>query len=282
MLEDKTRYHIANDYIDNPLKFDGFNLIQIGRRFCEPSAVVLPHTHMNWFELTIVTGGEGYVITNDDKCKVKSGDIYLSFPYEIHAIHADDKNKLEYDFFSFNCEDEKLNGFFKEITISHRAADSRIFNDENIVSLIRNAISEFSANELFFNEVINSILKQVIIYIVRNFNYLKINSPDVSNAEILCLQLMNYIDTHIYSLYNLCELTNKFKYNYSYLSALFKKTTDKTLAEYFRTRKLETAKALILEKKKKVGEIAEMLNYSSTFAFSKAFKEKYGVPPTKI
>ena len=93
---------------------------------------------------------------------------------------------------------------------------------------------------------------------------------------------MNYIDTHIYSLCNLCELTEKFKYNYSYLSSLFKKTTNKTLAEYFRNRKLETAKALVIEKNKKIGEIAEMLNYSSTFAFSKAFKEKYGVSPSKI
>ena len=111
MLEDKTRYHIANNYIDNPLKFKNFNLIQIGRRYLEPSAVVLPHTHMNWFELTIVTGGEGYVITNGEKYKVQTGDIYLSFPYEIHEIRADDKNKLEYDFFSFICEEEKLKLF---------------------------------------------------------------------------------------------------------------------------------------------------------------------------
>ena len=120
------------------------------------------------------------------------------------------------------------------------------------------------------------------MYIIRNFNNSKRDDRTVSDAEILCLQLMNYIDTHIYSLCNLYDLSDKFNYNYSYLSALFKKTTNKTLAEYFRNRKLETAKVLILEKNKKIGEIAEMLNYSSTFAFSKAFKEKYGISPSKI
>ena len=217
-----------------------------------------------------------------EKYKVQTGDIYLSFPYEIHEIRADDKNKLEYDFFSFICEEEKLKNYFNDITISHRDANLRVFKNENVVSLISNAISEFSIQKIFFNKIIDSILTQVLIYVVRDFNDLKQNSVGVSDAEILCLQLMNYIDTHIYSLCNLCELTEKFKYNYSYLSSLFKKTTNKTLAEYFRNRKLETAKALVIEKNKKIGEIAEMLNYSSTFAFSKAFKEKYGVSPSKI
>jgi AraC-like DNA-binding protein len=45
---------------------------------------------------------------------------------------------------------------------------------------------------------------------------------------------------------------------------------------------LETARVLILERKKKFGEIADLLNYSSLFSFSKAFKAKYGISPREL
>ena len=93
---------------------------------------------------------------------------------------------------------------------------------------------------------------------------------------------MNYIDTHIYSLTSLEELAEKFNYNYSYLSALFSKITGKTLREYYLERRLEVARTMVLEKNKKIWEIADMLNYSSAFAFSKAFTAKYGVSPKQM
>jgi AraC-like DNA-binding protein len=87
---------------------------------------------------------------------------------------------------------------------------------------------------------------------------------------------MNYIDTHIYTIKKLEELAPKFNYSYGYLSGLFQRTTGKTLSEYHKHRKMETGKVLILEKKKSISEIAEMLGYN-LYSFSKAFKNTYGV-----
>ena len=41
---------------------------------------------------------------------------------------------------------------------------------------------------------------------------------------------------------------------------------------------METGKVLILEKKKNISEIAEMLGYN-LYSFSKAFKRMHGVSP---
>ena len=41
---------------------------------------------------------------------------------------------------------------------------------------------------------------------------------------------------------------------------------------------MEIAKTLIMEKKKKINEIAEMLGYN-LYSFSKSFKSTYGVSP---
>ena len=90
---------------------------------------------------------------------------------------------------------------------------------------------------------------------------------------------MNYIDTHIYSLKNLEDLADITDYSYGYLSALFKKTTSNTLSNYYHEKKLDAARLLILENKYKIIEIAEMLNYTSVYSFSKAFSNRYGVSP---
>ena len=282
MIKEIAKYAIRHDHLFNPLKFGEINLLQVARCYFEPQMGINPHTHINWFELTAITSGEGTILTNGEPCPVKTGDVHLSFPYEVHEIRADKNVNLEYDCLSFSCDGDSFKKYFNDISITHSSATSRVFKDEKIAPLIASAISELSAKKLYSDEIMTSLLTQTIVYIIRNFNNVESNDNDITETKILCLQIMNYIDTHIYSLKNLQEVADKFNYNYSYLSFLFKKVTNKTLSEYMRNKKLEIAKTLIIEGKKKINEVAEMLNYSSLFAFSKAFKLKFGVSPSKI
>lgn len=282
MSETKTRYHWIKDYVTEPLTLGEIDLLQIGRRYCEPTEIIGAHPHLDWFELTIVTKGTGVVITNGAETKVQTGDIYLSFPCDVHDIRADAENKLDYDFLSFVCHDKNLRAELKNITRSYWGGENRVFQDEKISFLVKQAISEFlTENQQHSTILLADILHLILVYLIRDFSNVKQKTANVSEAEVLCFQLMNYIDTHIYSIEKLEELAPKFNYNYGYLSGLFKRTTGKTLFEYFQHRKMETAKALLLEKKKKVGEIAEMLGYT-LYSFSKAFKSKYGISPKNM
>lgn len=282
MMENKTRYHLNKHYVENPLPFGDVHLLQLGRRFCEPTEIIPAHPHLNWFELTVVTKGCGTIITNDEKSIVHAGDIYLSFPCDIHEIQADCNTKLEYDFFSFYSANETLAKDLKNITQNYRGGDKRIFQDNKISQLIECAISEFMpAEQPHSQNALSDIFHLILIYLIRDFNNIPQSSTNISEPEILCFQIMNYIDTHIYTVKNLEEIAPKFNYNYGYLSGLFKRTTGKTLSEYHLHRKMETGKALVLENKKSIGEIAEMLGYN-LYSFSKAFKRTYGISPKNM
>lgn len=282
MSEMKPRYQINNFYPSNPLKFGDVYLLQIGRRYCEVGDVITAHPHFKWFEFTSVTGGRGTISTNGTDTEVRPGDIYVSFPCDVHEIRADLGERMEYDFFSFYCEDEALRVDLNRLTREYRAESERVFSDGKIAELIKNAISEFSDSEKPYSKaVLADIFHLIVIYLIRNFENSEMKSQNVSDSEILCFNLMQYIDTHIYSIKNLADIAKKFNYNYGYLSGLFKKTTGKTLSEYCNHRKMETAKVLVMEKKKKIGEIAEMLGYN-LYSFSKAFKEKFGVSPKNM
>jgi AraC-like DNA-binding protein len=92
---------------------------------------------------------------------------------------------------------------------------------------------------------------------------------------------MNYVDSHIYTLKSLKELGVLTGYNYNYASNVFKAVTGETLLNYYRSKRLKTARLLLNEGKLSVSELSTLLNYSSVYAFSRAFKDKYGVSPTK-
>lgn len=279
MLYEKTRYIFDNTYMNEPLRFGDLYLVQIGRRYCDPSSVISAHSHINWFELTLVTAGKGRIYTNNEAEEVQPQDIYLSFPGDIHEIRANDDSKLEYDYFSFFCADSKWQSELEQID---RSPKNRSFKDDRISSLISLALAEFTGQKEYCTDLLDCIFHQIIIYLIRDFKEISKTLPEVSDAKILCLQLMNYIDAHIYSDETLESAAKEFNYNYSYLSSLFRKTTGKNLYEYYHERKMETAKVLLLENRKKIYEIAQMLNYSNQFSFSKAFKASFGISPKQM
>lgn len=279
----KNVYHIDNAYMQDPLKFDDIYLVQLGRLFCPGGAEYSEHVHLNWYELTVVTDGRGTVYTGGVAVPVSAGDIFLSFPADVHKIASDSQDPLKYDFFSFSTENSELTCELERIHAAFGAPESRVFSDGRINSLVSLAINEISDETLTFREkMMHSILLQIIIYVIRAFGTKCAASPfkNTDSQDILCYQIMSYIDTHIFSLSKLSDLAVSMNYNYSYISALFKRTTGRTLSDYYMSTRLKTARLLIEEGKLKISEIAELLNYSSIYVFSRAYKKKYGVAPS--
>lgn len=276
------KYHLNKYFYPSPLKFSDIFLIQIGRLYFSPSDSVHMHTHKQFYELTIITDGEGWVKTNGIEMPVSRGDIHLALPCDTHEIRSSANAPMKYDFFSFYTENESYNEKLCEIC-GYLSPSDRIFRDERISALICNAIMEFVNKECFSEELLYSVFNQIIIYLIRNAEHgtAAIRSRGVSQKETVCYQLMNYIDTHIYELTSLREFEKITSYNYSYLSTLFKETTGSTLSSYYQNKRLEAARQLILEGNETITKIAELLNYSSIYSFSRAFKEAYGVTPKK-
>lgn len=274
-------YHLDNSHIETPLVFGDIYVHQAGTLYCNRSTVINPHKHKVLFELTIVLDGEGEIITNGEPTKVKGRDIYLSFPDDTHAIRSDFRNPLKYDFLSFSTDNKKLKGEFDKIVQTNKEASERMFFDDKIRELTEDIISELNNPEQYFSEeAVYCALKLILIRTLRTLKNEKTPSAKlrISNPKAFCHTLRSYIDENIYNMKNLAELSDITGYNYSYLSAMYKKTTGETLAEYFSHRKTEVSKQLLREGLT-VSKVAELLNYSSVYAFSKAFRLRCGISP---
>ena len=273
------KYHLNKSFIDDPLRFSDIYLLQVGRLYFAPGDTMHMHAHREFYELTIITDGEGFVITNGQESPVKRGDIYISLPRDIHGIRSSVDAPMKYDFYSFYTENEEYKEKLQDIA-EHLSPRDRVFSDERISALVCDAITEFVEERYSRDELLYSILKQIMIYLIRDLE--RESSPRLrraSQADAICYKIMNYIDTHICTLGSLEELSDAIGYNYSYLSDLFKENTGNTVSSYYRRRRLELAKEMLREGTMSITEIAEWLGYSSLYAFSRAFKEALGVSP---
>ncbi len=268
-------------YLTNPTTYHGIKVFQAGRYYCNKGRIIKEHLHTDFFELTIVTDGEGIIKTNNIPANVKGGDIYLSLPLDRHEIISSSETPLKYDHIAFFIENANFNSDMDYILNNFHNSTDRIINDNKISRLMSLILAEYANKNEHDDEVIANLLNTIIVYVIRDFKNKQTYNDfeNVSSKEILCTQIMNYIDFNIFDIERLSVVSEVFKYNYSYLSSMFKSVTKISLREYFLNRKLEVAKSLINENKLKIYEIAEKLNYSSPNAFTKVFKKKYGFSP---
>jgi len=275
------QYHLNNNYFQHPLECGDLLLIQLGRCYCNAD-FKMEGAHEDFFELTIVNSGKGTLITDDTEVKVSRGDIHLAGPWEHHGIVSDHAEPLKYDFFAFRTKNKAHHERLSQILQSHPTATERIFQSENVVSLVANAIWELHNEEYCSKELIQHMFEQILIYIIRAFQpkvKKHTRSVETVDSEILCYQIMHYIDTHVYSIKRLSEIAEALSYNYSYLSNLFRVTTGRSIMDYFYEKRLEAAKVMILEQKMSITKVADKLNYPSLYSFSRMFKNRYGCSP---
>lgn len=258
-------------------------LVQIGRLECSPGHLIHRHTHLNWFELTCVTDGEGEIYGGDTKVDVKKGDTFLSFPCEVHKITSSVEKPLAFDHFAFYTTDEEYKERLERLMASYSNPQKRAFKSYLIKEMLDGCINEILRKADFRLDYLEAAFSIILLEILKIFEVKRdvgfISDGSYQDSEKMCRTVKNYIDTHLFSIGSLTEIADLCGYNYSYLSFLFRKVTGTTLSDYYKSKRFESAKLMVRENRLKIGEISNLLGYNSVYAFSKAFKDEFGMSP---
>lgn len=278
---DRQKYYISYSYLDKPFSLPDFDIYQTGRIYCNKNSISPSHYHQNFYELTIITEGEGKIYTNNQYTLVKKGDIYISLPRDIHKIIPDDKNPLHYDFCAFYPKNEDLKNLLDVLSNYLTTSDSRVFTSNRIFNTAPLAIHEFiNFSEPFSPYLLNGLFWQIAVEITRIFDT-KTKSKDINinNNQMLCFEIMDYISSNLSNIPSLKVVAKQYQYSYNWLSALFKKTTSYTLIGFYNIKRLDYAKNLLLTTDMTLEKIAEKINFSTPYSFSKTFKKHFKVSP---
>ncbi len=275
-------FHFNNVFFHDPLSYGEVLLYQIGRMHCNSTTVIATHFHNDIFELTIVRDGKGYVTSNNVTSTIQAGDIYLNLPYDTHKIVSDNQTPLKYDFIAFQTSNPKFRADLGKIEQLFKNPSWRIFSNETLNHLLNNCIYEFSKEKIYHEEALTYSLYLILTYVCRTFLQKGENvKKRISEKEQLCFQIMHYIDTHLYTIKSLKSIAEPFNYTYTYLSTVFKSTMKISLSEYYESKKFNLCKQLLTVENVKIFEVAELMGYSTPYAFSKAYKNYFLISPKK-
>lgn len=141
------------------------------------------------------------------------------------------------------------------------------------LQLLYGVIEAHSAGEALFAK---AQLTQ-LLYLLITDNFPGCLSPVPSQP--VARQIKDYIDAGQGLSMSLVEFEKQFSYSRFHLERQFKNSYGVSLIEYRNRKRLQTACGLLATHS--VSEIGRLLGFSSVYAFSRAFKNHFGVSPTQ-
>lgn len=99
---------------------------------------------------------------------------------------------------------------------------------------------------------------------------------------ILIYKIKNYIYDNHHNKLSLSDLANSLGYSKEYLCKIFKKSTNKTIIEYYNSQRIQEAESLLIYTNKTIGEISEDLGFNDQSYFTKMFIQQKSTTPNKF
>lgn len=277
----KYNFHFDNVFGMNPVHTHYFDLCQVGDLFLSPEAQVPEHVQY-CFEITFVVQGNGIIYANGNPYYVKKHDLQFSFLNESHTLQADAKIPLRYFYIALNpvpntvCETMILS------LQKYCAQNACVFSFPDIFENVKKLLVEIYNKSIFYEKRAEALIMDILITIFRQVTNVKTEkrAEKPMQKEVIIYNVVNYINS-CDKLITLKDISQKFFYDYNYISRNFKKLMNVSLRDYLYDIRLEKAKQLLETTDKSITEISESLGYSCIHSFSRSFKQKFGISPEK-
>lgn len=141
--------------------------------------------------------------------------------------------------------------------------------------------------QYFYNQAILS--EDLLDLKIREILLLLLSSKKVEEITLLLKHFVNkrtssfkeVIEKHVFSKISLQELSQLCNMSLSTFKRHFKNIYQASPKEYFYAKRLENSSKLLLTSEYSISQIAVICGFKTTAHFSKKFKEKFGVPPSR-
>lgn len=265
-------------------KLGHINLYQIGEMSCM-SGFTVPR-HEQWcHEISYVISGEGVFTTDDYTALLVAGDIHFCPCKSHHSITVSGNTDLRYGYIGFSFDDAVIND--AEIARLREYYNSlkqyKATDNHNIQKTFFLCLDELYGKSIFSNTMINTYIIQLLVSIFRAFEAQPYTEYfpklELSGSKRPVYLATRYIDQHIFEDLSVNEVAEGIGYNFSYLSNIFKMSTNLTVSQYISKMKIQKSIELMQNGKFSLAQVAERLNFASLQSFNRAFKRNMGVPP---
>lgn len=225
------------------------------------------HLHKD-IEMIYIMDGESYAYIDKKEYLLKTGDVFIVFPYQIHSYRTVVKGKFLIIVFS----PETL--FSMEKLFLSNRPETNLIHDEHVIDLIKRLLA---ADKSFFhnNTVLGylNIIMPNILKPIKLLPFIDVNSSSIST-------IVNYCSEHYTEDLTLEIVSEKIHLSKYHISKVMNNTLNISFTAYINNLRIMKACDLLKNTDKNIAYIADEVGFGTIRSFNRAFCIIMGDTPT--
>lgn len=285
-MDDKFYLNEINPYILGCINVNPIN--------CPPTGEPFPPRTTRWFELELITWGDGYIVTEGKRHNVRKGNLFFRppgvkvqgfAPYYCYLVVFDisydpAKEQIYQGTLSLNNDAEPRNEdkLWKEIFPMFK-------------EVIENPVWEMLFRQIFEENVQSGkhnqfTLKTLLMQLLHKLYESRIDEAVLATRHHSLRRHLNgilkakaYIDNRPASCFNLEELSALAGLSENFFCTAFKKIVGESPIVYANRVKINVAKSMLIQTNDSIKDISSILGFNNVTYFHRLFKSMEGFTP---
>lgn len=250
--------------------FKEINPLTCGWEECENGHSFGPASR-DYYLIHYIISGSGVFQRNGYSYSLTKGSMFLIRPYELTFYKADDNDPWEYIWTGFRGE--LVPYLLENSGFSEDVCTLCIPSLRNTFLSMKDAINLQQAAEIYMA----SKIFEMFTHLHEEFR----PSRKLSSGNLYSTRARDYIMANYANRISVESIAGMLGIDRRYLCRVFYKHIGDTPQNFLVNYRLEKAAVLLAKHSYSVGEAARSTGYEDIYNFSKMFKKKYGMPPSK-
>lgn len=246
------------------------------------------HEHLQIF---YIVSGQGYLRCESNDYNILAKDIIIINSREIHYLESMNNNfrfyliRIDLPFLFSNQIDLCQTKYLAPLSENLILFKNLIRNDQTIFFCIDTIIHEYYSQKIGYELAIKSSLYTLMVLLMRNYINKFVTTRQTThklNTVKRFQEIFDYIEDNYNHEISFAELAEIAHFSPYYFSRVFKQITGRTIVEYINEVRLKKSIELLKTNSMSITEIAMNCGFNDLNYFSRVFKKRYGVSPSKF
>lgn len=256
-------------------KFKEFYLCFCGYADCKPLHSYGPATRANYI-IHYIIKGKGIYQIGERKYHLSEGQGFLIEPEVLTFYQADQDDPWTYLWIGFDGSGARRR--ISDIGLNSRQVTFRCSYGEELKTIVLDMLKHIQSttSNLYY---LQGMLYQFFSVLTRDIMVDSLEDESKENSHVM--EAIDYIRNHYSEGIGVEDIAEAIHVSRNYLYMVFKNKLDLSPKEFLTDFRISRAKEQLALTELSIEQVAASCGYQNTLAFSRAFKQELGVPPSQ-